>query len=118
MLLRIKLFLLLILFSHVTFAGQWIGGVPTEIRKSNWSHINLIYIGIKDGVSVKNSECTSSSGLVFEDENPSSQAALTLALTAQASGKKFICYLSDRCSQIDGALATFPVCDAYPTIKD
>lgn len=112
----------LALNSNVVAADQWAEGVPISIQKTDYASLHLIFIAFSEPVKASNS-CSSSMGLVVHDANESSQAALTLALTALASGKKFRCYVTpgtstNDCSQVNGSSTTFPVCDYYPSLAN
>ena len=100
-----------------TFSPGWVEGVPKSIQKSDFNGKSLIFIEMESPVNT-NANCYSNGGIVIEDSNESSQAAMTFSLTALVSGKTFSCYINEgRCSQITGSAATFPVCDYYPRIK-
>ena len=105
--------LLLSLQSALSFSASWEEGVPTQIMKSDYSSLHLIYIKLKEPISKGN--CDSGSGLVLHDANESSKMASSLALTALASGKKFKCYVNGQCSRITGGVTTYPVCGYYPS---
>ena len=111
-------FVSVLIASHSLAAG-WAEGVPVSIQKSDYSNLNLnlIYIKLDSPVSVANN-CTSSLGVVVLDSHDSSDAALSLAMTALAAGKKFSCYVTDQCSRITGAVTTYPICANYPTLKN
>lgn len=109
--------LTLLLYTVPAFSGTWVEGVPIEIQKSDYQNsIHAIFIRMQEPVSTQ-TQCDSQLGIVIHDSNPSSEAAITLALTALASGSKFRCYINaGDCSKITGAATTFPVCDLYPTL--
>lgn len=101
-----------------SFSPSWVEGAPIAIQKSDLSGVNAIFIQMDSPVETS-ANCTSYGGVVVEDSNDSSEAALTFALTAFASGKKFSCYINeDNCSRVTGSMATFPVCSHYPKIKN
>ncbi len=106
---------LVMLFSFNAMADIWAEGVPVTIQKTDYSSMHLIYIQFDK--PVVSTGCSSSAGVVVLDSNESAKAALTFALTAQASGKKFRCYVvTNQCSGITGAVDTFPVCGYYPSL--
>jgi len=98
-------------------AGSWAEGIPISIQKSDYhDSLHLTFIKMLNPVNT-NAQCDSQEGVVIHDSNESSNAALTFALTALASGAKFRCYVhSGDCSRINGATITYPVCDLYPTL--
>jgi len=114
---KICLFLATYLLIAHAFAEGFVDGVPVEIMKSDWSSLHLTYI--KFATPIPNQGCSSGGGVVILDSNESSKAALTFALTAFASGKKFRCYVqNNQCSIITGAVETYPVCTVYPSISN
>lgn len=103
--------------SQTSMAQEFVEGIPVLVQKSDWSSNHLIYIQMKTPVTTT-AQCTSKAGVVIDDANESAKAALTMAMTALASGLTFRCYIDgDRCSRITGATATYPVCDYYPSLK-
>lgn len=108
----------LFLSSQAYAVTGWASGVPVAIQKSDWSSLTLIYI--KFSTPVDKGSCSSGEGVVFLDSHPSSKVALSFAMTAFASGKKFKCWIDQptSCSQITGSIETFPVCAQYPTIEN
>lgn len=105
---------LLLVTSNISMAGQFVEGTPINIRKSDWSK-NLIFIRMAEPVS-NPANCTSNIGVVIYDENPSSKAALSFAITALTTGMKFRCYVEDECSKTSGNASTYPVCSLYPEL--
>lgn len=91
-------------------------GVPVAIQKSDWSSLALVYVKFETPIDKGN--CTNGDGVVILDSNPSSKAALSFAMMAQASGKKFKCYVESHssCSHVTGSIETFPVCTHYPSV--
>jgi hypothetical protein len=107
---------LFILPINVMSAG-FVGGVPVEIMKSDYTSLHLTFIRLATPISAGN--CNSGDGLVLHDANESAKTGVSLALTALAAGKTFQCYVNDNdCSTITGAVTTFPVCGYYPSIKN
>ncbi|RYG11831.1 MAG: hypothetical protein EOO07_19970 [Chitinophagaceae bacterium] len=97
------------------FADGFVEGIPVVVQKSDYGSIHLIYVQFDKPVAPLG--CTTGSGVVVLDSNESSKPALSMALAAQASGKKFRCYVvTNQCSQIDGSVATVPICGYYPAI--
>ena len=110
------LLLILAILSSYSVADGFASGVPVAIQKTDYSNLHLIFITLDSPVSVANN-CDSSAGLVVHDSNDSSKAALSLAMTALAAGKKFQCYIrTNSCSAVTGAATTFPVCEYYPAL--
>ncbi|SRR3990167_2122489 len=111
-------FVLTTLFTTSTvFADGFYGGVPVSIQKSDYSSIHATFVQLN--APIPSNGCTNNTGLVILDENESSKEAVTFALTALASGKRFTCYVvANQCSAITGAAATYPVCGFYPTISN
>jgi hypothetical protein len=106
--------LLAVFLSLGVFAEGFVGGIPTKIMKSDYSTLHLTYIELDKAISAGN--CDSGMGVVLHDSNESSQIAVSMAMTAFASGKTFQCYVTNNCSNVTGAAVTFPVCDYYPRI--
>jgi hypothetical protein len=107
----------MLVIPSIVLADGFYGGVPVSIQKSDYSSIHSTFV--KLDAPIATTGCTSNAGLVILDNNESSKAAMTFALTALASGKKFTCYVvSNQCAQITGAVDTYPVCGYYPTISN
>lgn len=117
-LISLALYASLFLSFQANAVTGWAIGVPIAIQKSDWSSLTLTYIQF--ATPVDKGSCSSGAGVVFLDSHPSSKVALSFAMTALASGKKFKCWidLPTSCSQITGSIETFPVCAAYPTIEN
>lgn len=114
---KICLFIAAYLVICHAHAEGFVEGVPVEIMKSDWSSLHLTYV--KFATPIPNQGCSSGAGVVIQDTHGSSKAALTFALTAYASGKKFKCYVKEnQCSIITGAIDTYPVCTEYPSISN
>ncbi len=106
---------LALLASTNSFAAGFVEGVPVAIQKTDYNNLHLLFVQLDQPIPAVG--CASNTGVVVLDSNESSEAALGFALTAQASGKKFRCYIYDnQCSVITGAAATFPVCAYYPSL--
>ncbi len=112
----VKIFSSLMLVASVnSFATGFVEGVPVAIQKTDYSGLHLLFVQFDQPIPAVG--CTGKTGVVVLDSNESSEAALGFALTAQASGKKFRCYIYDnQCSAITGAATTFPVCAYYPSL--
>ncbi len=108
------LLLMAIALSNQVLATGFVGGVPTSIMKTDYSSLHLVFISLE--TPVDKGSCSSGAGLVIHDSNESSKVALSLAMTAFASGKTFQCYVGDECSKTTGSLTTYPVCNFYPRI--
>lgn len=107
----------LCLLSFHSFADGFVAGVPIAIQKTDYYDKHLIFIRLDNPVADKG--CNSGAGLVVHDANESSKAALSLAMTAFATGKKFSCYVvTNQCSSISGSDITYPVCVYYPAITN
>ena len=105
-----------LLIAHASAEG-FVDGVPVEVMKSDWNTLHLTYI--KFETPIANQGCSSGAGVVIQDAHGSSKAALTFALTAYASGKKFRCYVKNNvCSNITGTVDTYPVCTDYPSVSN
>jgi hypothetical protein len=111
------LFLALLTIPFNALSAGFVGGIPIEIMKSDYASMNLTFIRLATPINAGG--CNSGAGLVLLDDNKSAKMGASLALTALASGKTFQCYVVDNeCSTITGAVATFPVCGYYPSIKN
>lgn len=104
-----------VFLSMSAVGGGFAEGVPVSVQKTDYGTLHLIFISLENPISLKTS-CSSNDGLVVEDENQSSKAALSMALTALASGSKFRCYVENGCSAANGASTTYPICSYYPTL--
>ena len=105
------------LLSIHSFADGFVSGVPVAIQKTDYGSKHLIFIKLDSPIG--NNGCDSGAGVVVHDANESSKAALSLAMTAFAAGKKFSCYVvTNQCSSISGADTTYPVCVYYPSITN
>lgn len=111
------LFLSASLFVSSVHAEGFYQGVPIVVQKSDCCNNSLHLLYIEFAAPIAYRGCTSDRGVVVLDSNESSKAALSMALAAQASGKKFRCYIrANTCSPITGAVDTYPVCDTYPAV--
>jgi hypothetical protein len=108
-------FILLLLISHCVFAQGFVSGIPSSVMKSDYASMHLVFVEFESAIN--SGACTSGAGVVVLDSNESSKAALSFALTALASGKWFQCYVTDSCSTVTGATATYPICEYYPTLR-
>jgi len=104
-----------ILASVNASAEGFVEGVPVRIQKTDYGTLHLVFIQLNQ--SFASTGCDSNYGLVVLDSNESAKAALTFAIAALASGKKFSCYVRDnQCSAYTGSAQTFPICDIYPAL--
>ncbi len=105
-----------ILFTSVgSLADGFAEGIPVAVQKSDYSNIHVTFVQLDRNIS--GTGCSSNNGLVILDSYENSKTAISFALAAQASGKKFRCYIvTNQCSVITGAADTYPVCAYYPAI--
>jgi len=113
---KYALLLTLTMLSSYSIADGFASGVPVAIQKTDYFDLHLLFITLDSPISTA-SNCDSTTGLIVHDSNDSSTAALSLAMTALATGKKFQCYIrTNSCSRVNGALTTYPVCEYYPAL--
>lgn len=111
----VKILSCLILISTTTLGDGFVEGIPVAVQKSDYSDIHVTFVQLDRNITATG--CTSSNGLVILDSHEHSKAAISFALAAQASGKKFRCYVvQNQCSAITGSLETYPICSYYPAI--